>query len=118
MSKRATPENRLAQDMLLATRHLVCWFRNNTGVADYAGVKVRYGLGGVPGSADWIGILLSGPNRGRFVAVELKVRPRKPTPEQLQFLRRVRRAGGLGAVCYSVEDVMQLIGSVPVRKVA
>ena len=108
--KRATPENSLAQAMLLATRHMVCWFRNNSGVADYGGMRVRYGLGGVPGSADWIGIVLCGPDRGRFIAVELKVRPRKATPEQLQFLRRVRRAGGIGVVAYRVEDVLSALG--------
>ena len=33
---------------------------------------------------------------GRFFAIEVKKRGNKPTPEQLEFLDRVRQANGIG----------------------
>jgi hypothetical protein len=43
--------------------------------------------------------------RGRYVAIETKIGPRRPTPRQLAFLKKVRDAGGIGFVAYDIDTV-------------
>lgn len=43
--------------------------------------------------------------QGRFVAVEAKVRPDKPTAWQNRELNAIRAAKGIAIVAYSVEDL-------------
>jgi hypothetical protein len=43
--------------------------------------------------------------RGLFVACEVKTRTGKTSPEQEEFLQRVREAGGMGIVARSIDDV-------------
>jgi hypothetical protein len=43
--------------------------------------------------------------RARFYAIELKVDRRKPTPDQLACHADIRRAGGLVAVAWTLEQV-------------
>lgn len=43
--------------------------------------------------------------RGRFVAIETKIWPRKATPRQLRCLKLVRDAGGIGIVAYELAHV-------------
>ncbi len=75
---------------------LVMW-RNNTGVAEHRGARVRYGL--AVGSADLVGCL-----DGRFVALEVKTAVGRASTEQRQWLDLVRRNGGFGAIVRSVEE--------------
>lgn len=98
-----TPEARVTREVLLSTRHLVAWMRNNQGVADFGGHKVRYGVGGVGGS-DYIGIVRG---TGRFIACEMKAPGEKPTPEQLKFIEAVNNAGGIGVVAREPKDVLE-----------
>lgn len=46
---------------------------------------------------------------GHFVAIELKAKNYKATPQQLLFIKQVQNTGGIGAVCYCVSDVEKLI---------
>jgi hypothetical protein len=80
---------------------LVLW-RNNTGVAEHRGARVRYGL--AVGSADLIGCL-----DGRFVALEVKTPTGRASPQQRQWLDLVRRHGGFAAIVRSVEDARAAI---------
>jgi hypothetical protein len=48
--------------------------------------------------------------RARFLAIEVKRPGENPTPEQQAFLERVKRAGGLGFVARSVDDVAHALG--------
>ena len=82
-------------------RDLVLW-RNNTGVAEHRGARVRYGL--ATGSADLIGCLA-----GRFVALEVKTSTGRATPEQRLWLDLVRRHGGFAAIVRSVDDARAAI---------
>lgn len=50
--------------------------------------------------------------RGRYLAIEVKYGNGKPTPEQLEFGRKVRDAGGLFLVAYDVEKVNQLLDTI------
>lgn len=78
-------------------------FRNNVGRVKVKGYWIQYGL--CVGSSDIIGW-----SAGKFVALEAKVKPRKPTPEQVAFILAVDRAGGIGAVVYSLEDCYSVLG--------
>ena len=44
--------------------------------------------------------------QGTFVAIEVKKRGGKPTPEQLEFIARVSANGGIAFVAYSLDDVI------------
>ena len=46
---------------------------------------------------------------GKFIAIECKIRPNKPTALQEQYLSEVRRRGGIAIVAYSLEDVERLL---------
>ena len=46
---------------------------------------------------------------GRMFAVELKIKPNKATRLQDHVLGRIKRAGGIAGVCYSVDEVRNLI---------
>lgn len=80
---------------------LVVW-RNNTGVAEHRGARVRYGL--AVGSADLIGCL-----DGRFVALEVKAAAGRTSPEQRQWLDLVRRNGGFACVVRGVDEARAAI---------
>ena len=60
------------------------------------------------GISDILGILPG----GIFLAVECKVKKNKPTPNQLDFMRRVVKAGGVALVAYSLDDVIDLLKTV------
>lgn len=44
---------------------------------------------------------------GRFIAVECKIKPNKPTQLQEDYLNEVRRRGGIAFVAYTLEDAQQ-----------
>ena len=75
-------------------------FRNNIGVLrDRKGQYVRYGLCN-PGGSDLIGWA---PD-ARFMAVEVKTKTGRITPEQESFITAVRNVGGIAFVARSVEE--------------
>ena len=75
--------------------------------------KQWQGLGSLHGISDIIGIM-GGPLYGyigKYLAIEVKRKGGKLSDKQEQFLNRVRAEGGIGLVCYSVEDlIVQLRG--------
>lgn len=78
-------------------------WRNNVGTAETKnGSFIRFGL--CVGSSDLIGIY-----KGRFLAIEVKAKGKKPTEEQTNFVNFVNKFGGIAGVCYSVEDFLNLI---------
>ena len=48
-------------------------------------------------------------HKGKFVAIEVKVGCNKPTALQERFLERIREAGRIAMVAYSVEDVKEVL---------
>jgi len=82
---------------------LTLW-RNNTGVAEHRGRRVRYGLS--VGSADLIGILAP---TGRLVALEVKTPTGRAATAQKMFLDLVRSRGGFAAIVRSVQDARSAI---------
>jgi len=48
--------------------------------------------------------------KGTFVAVEVKRKGGKPSPDQLRFLEEVKIRGGIGILAYSLDDVIGKVG--------
>ena len=104
-------EAEIQRDIMLAAASEQCrLLRNNIGtLKDEHGQHVRYGVGGTGGS-DLIGwTVISGV--AVFTAIEVKRKGKKPTEEQLAFVAAVKAAGGIAAVCYSVDDFRSALAS-------
>lgn len=43
---------------------------------------------------------------GQFIAIEVKIKPNKPSDEQLEFIKEVKKRKGIGLVVYSLDDVI------------
>jgi len=97
-------EANIVNDCLLALSDAGCLvWRNNTGaMTDATGRLVRFGL--CKGSSDIIGLC----GDGRFLAVEVKTRTGKTTPEQDRFIAAVIRAGGRAGVARSADDAISI----------
>lgn len=89
-----TPEGRLVAEVSRYLRTRGTWF-----------FKVHGSVWQKAGLPDIIGC-----DRGRFVGIELKVRPNRPSALQLLTIAKINRAGGVAGVCYSLDDVMALLG--------
>jgi hypothetical protein len=77
-------------------------------VLAYAGamtIKIAGGPYQKPGISDLL-VCLS----GRFIAIEVKRPGHHPTPLQVDFIKQVQAAGGIGFVTYSVEEVIEKLG--------
>jgi hypothetical protein len=90
------------------------FWRQNTGAfaaetVDSRGkAKRRFVRFGCKGASDIIGWTAD----GRVLAIEVKSPNGRPTPEQKEFLRRVNRAGGIGILARSVDDVVAVLKDV------
>lgn len=45
---------------------------------------------------------------GKFIAIECKIAPNKPTALQEAYLEEIKKRGGIALVAYSLEDVSHL----------
>ena len=72
---------------------------------------VRDGKGFAFSSADkGVSDIIACSKSGRFVAIEVKKPGGKATPEQVEFISRVKLNGGIGIFAYSLDDVMGKVG--------
>lgn len=74
------------------------------------------GMGSRKGVSDLIGTL---PPYGRAVFIELKRPGREATPDQVEFLRIMKRAGAVTGVAHSVAEVRDILlaaGYKPARR--
>lgn len=88
----------------LMLRGVLAW-RTNSGdllITNNNGSSRRIKLA-PKGTADIIGIMPDGS--GRLLAIETKDRKGKQTPEQIEFMNRVRESGGVYILARSTEDV-------------
>ena len=76
---------------------------NNGGV--YIKKLNRYMKSPQKGISDIVGET----KKGLFLAIEVKKKYNKPSPEQLDFIEQVKARGGIGLVAYCLEDVMKII---------
>jgi len=82
----------------------IVW-RNNTGkLQDVTGRWVQFGL--CTGSSDLIGIY-----KGRFLAIEVKAPGKEPTPEQLNFIQQVKKAGGVAGGVTSPDELENVLNT-------
>ena len=44
---------------------------------------------------------------GQFIAIEVKRKGGKPSPDQLEFIRRINESGGKAIVAFSIDEVIQ-----------
>lgn len=110
-------ETNLMNAIMLA-QHGCRLFRNNTGaIKDSEGRLVRFGL--CKGSSDLIGFKpvtvtpdMVGKTVAVFVAVEVKTPNGKATPEQVNFVNRVKEHGGIAGIARSVDDVLAITNPV------
>jgi hypothetical protein len=58
-----------------------------------------------PGTADITGC----SKEGRFIAVECKIKPNKPTALQQAYLEEVTKRGGIAIVAYDLSDVEKVL---------
>lgn len=92
-------------------------FRNNMGVATFAGGQlVRYGLAN-PGGSDLIGLRsvvvtpeMIGQKLAIFTALEVKTPTGRVEPEQRNFVEFVQSFGGIAGVVRSPDDALRLVG--------
>jgi hypothetical protein len=115
-----TSEGQLQREIILAASaagHRL--FRVNTAMA-WVGEVIRRGgdtltlknprplrAGLVVGGSDTVGWTRT----GRFAAIEVKVRPRRATAEQLAFIHAVQQAGGRACVAYSVAEALDCLNA-------
>lgn len=50
---------------------------------------------------------------GRVYFIEVKVKPNKPSNEQLNFIEQMKKRGCGAGVAYSVEDALKICGVIP-----
>ena len=46
---------------------------------------------------------------GQIFYIECKIRPNKPTQEQLLFIGAMKQAGALAGVAYTIEEAMKIV---------
>lgn len=94
------------------------WRQNQGAMAGtYQGKRRFVRFAGIEGIADIIGVLGRGSAwPGRFLAVEGKIRPNRPTAAQAVFLGAVNAAGGLGVVAYDLDDLRRALGDLAMNQ--
>jgi penicillin-binding protein-related factor A (putative recombinase) len=83
------------------------WKNNSTGVFDpvkkkYRNNKNKFVINGV---SDILGIY-----KGKLLAIEVKrLKSDKPSEDQVKFLERVKKLGGISGVARSIDDAKKII---------
>ena len=100
-----TPESRLkAQVELFLSEKGYIPLRLNVGLFyTKNGYPIRTGL--PKGTSDMLAISPS----GQAVFIETKVHPRKPTKEQLNFIRVMQKQGCKAGVVYNIDELKELL---------
>lgn len=104
-------ESYLVNDIIKAVYPCVKLWRVNVGRVRTADGRI-FSTGLPKGFSDLFGVLPADQTKdgaARPVFVEVKVRPNKPTPEQVKFIEEQRSKGAVAGVCYSVDDVWDLL---------
>lgn len=84
-------------------KQIVTWLAEQGFYYDLKPTSMGYGRKGRPDIVACV--------RGKFVAIEVKVLPDKPSPWQLRELKAIVDAGGMSLVAYSLDDVKALVGT-------
>jgi len=103
------PENLLQTQILewlSYQKDCFAWRNNNGAVYDPRSKTFRKPPKWcIPGVSDILGIY-----KGRFLAIECKVKPSKPSKNQKDFLKNVAEHGGIAIIAYELDDVQKVFG--------
>lgn len=91
-----------------------CRRNNNIGIYDPSkGIMRKTHQKGMPDLSAIITrkIVIAGKlvSVGQIMDIEVKVKPNKATPEQLLWLEKTNKAGGIAVLAYSLEDVKKAL---------
>lgn len=104
-------ESYLVNDIIKAVYPCMKLWRANVGRVKTS--DGRYFSTGLPrGFSDLFGVLPADMTQKGVaipVFIEAKVRPNKPTEEQVKFIAEQIDKGAIAGVCYSVDDVWELL---------
>lgn len=109
MKTKVIPEKAIENQILrwLSISGIFAWKNQSVGI--YDPIKKIYRRSNNPyhikGVSDILGIL---PD-GRFLAIEVKSKTGKPSPEQVRFIKTINESGGLAFVAKSLEDAQEEI---------
>ena len=101
---KTTAESRLLYEVIREIGKYGAVYRTNAGAALLPNGQTFRGL--PAGFADCMAILPG----GKACFVEVKVKPNKPTKQQLVFIGKMQRLGCRAGVAYSVEDALKICG--------
>jgi hypothetical protein len=110
MSK-ATPEKLIENQILflLFKKGIFSWKTQSVGIFDpikkiYRRSNNKFHIKGV---SDILGILPT----GKFLAIEVKSKTGRASPEQIKFINTINDHGGLAFIARSVEDVKEQLNA-------
>ena len=86
----------------LRIKKIFCWKNSTVGIHKANGSFIPAQMTGI---ADILGIL---PD-GRFLAIEVKRKWNKTTPNQDLFLDNIKKNNGIALVAYSIDDISAII---------
>ena len=95
-------ESTLIYSVMQALGRFGAVFRTNAGSVRLANGRTFHGL--PKGFSDVLFIRAD----GRACFIETKVKPNKPTPEQIAFIEKMRGLGCLAGVAYSVGEALHI----------
>lgn len=101
------PEKTIENQILhyLFKQGIFAWKNQSVGIFDP--IKKIYRKSNNPfhikGVSDILGIMPT----GRLLAIEVKAKYGKPSPEQVLFIDKINKSGGLAFIAKSLEDVVQ-----------
>lgn len=107
LKKRKQSKEQTLQKAILAylkAKGYFVWKNSTTGVYDPLKRAWRTNRG-QRGVSDILGLT----KKGRFLAIEVKIKPNKTSPEQVEFLWSVEKSKGFGLVAYCLDDVINYI---------
>jgi hypothetical protein len=113
MSKKHNNAKNLEKTIKMAHVKTGRLLRNNVGAYQKGARWIQYGLG--KGSSDLIGWTtveiteeMIGQKIAVFTAVELKTEKDRASPEQINFVEQVHKAGGLAGIVYNEEEYKKI----------
>ena len=100
-----TPEVRLMKQVQLwCGQHGLLAFHTNVGSVRMA--DGRFFSTGLP--VGWPDLMIL-TNKGQVIFCETKVRPNRPTKEQINTIEVLRKRGFLAFVCYSLGEFIEVV---------
>lgn len=109
MKTKVIPEKNIENSILhwLNMSGIFAWKVQTVGVFDpvkkiYRRSNNRYHIRGI---SDVIGIL---PD-GKLLAIEVKSKTGKASPEQLEFIEKIKKSGGVAFVARSLDEVIETV---------